>query len=206
MLTILYEEDDPELMDRVFSFRHQRFVEHMGWQELRRSDQREKDQYDGADVLHAVLIHEHQVIGYSRLLPTTSPHFVGDYSQLDAEALPCGPEIFEWSRCATLPCAPFVKGMAASDLLMTGVLECLIRIGARAIVFLTYPPLVMMMRQRGYPVQVLADISLNAERVQVVFSTLPEDLLARHRESYSIQGSLLSFRTKLEMGWRKRGS
>lgn len=200
MLTILYEDDDPLLMEKVWSFRHRRFVEQMEWNELRRRDQRERDQYDRPDIVHAVLVHKKEVIGYSRLLPTTAPHFARDYSQLAPGSLPSGPDIFEWSRCATALNAPFINGIAASDLLMTGVLECLVRMGAKAILFLTYPPLVMMMRQRGYPVQVLADVTLQGHRVEVAYSIIPDDLLSRHYKDYGIAGEVLCLRTRNRSG------
>src|SRR6478735_8312446 len=114
MLTVLYEDDDPLLMEKVWAFRHRRFVEEMEWNELRRPDHRERDQYDGSDVVHAVLMHREQVIGYSRLLPTTAPHFARDYGRLPSGALPCGPDIFEWSRCATAANAPLINGVSAS--------------------------------------------------------------------------------------------
>lgn len=66
--------------------------------------------------------------------------------------------------------------------------------------FLTYPALVMMMRQRGYPVQVLADVTLQGHRVEVAYSILPEDLLSRHYKDYGIVGEVLCLRTRNRSG------
>jgi acyl-homoserine lactone synthase len=194
MLKIIYEADDPELMEKVWSFRHKRFVEELGWEELRRDDCRERDEFDTADTLHAVLVHGGNVIGYSRLLPTTRSHLTNDFCRQHGIEPPSGPHIYEWSRCAAELGAPDVNGHAASDLLMTGVLECLVEIGARAVVFLTYAPIVKMMRRRGYPVEHISSLRLaNGDQVEAVFSTLPVDLLFRHRQRHSIQVSLLAW-------------
>jgi len=192
MLKVIHEADDPELMEKVWLFRHQRFVEQLGWEELRRKDGRERDQYDTADAIHAVLVCRGKIVGYSRLLPTTRPHFAGSLCGHLSARMPSGPSIFEWSRCATVLDAPPIGAHAASDLLMTGVLECLVQLNARAIVFVTYAPLVKMMRRRGYPVRYLDILSLNnGDRVEVISSRLPPSLLSLHRERYRIRQSLL---------------
>ncbi|WP_431323402.1 acyl-homoserine-lactone synthase [Rhizobium sp. YTU87027] len=179
-------------MEQVWLFRHKRFVEQLGWKELRREDGRERDQYDTADAIHAVLVHRGQIVGYSRLIPTIRPHFASSLHRSLSARLPSGPSIFEWSRCATARNALPVGAHAASDLLMTGVLECLVQLNASAIVFVTYTPLVEMMRRRGYPVQCRDIVSLsNGDRVEIVSSSLPPDLLSLHRQRHGVTQSLL---------------
>jgi len=192
MLKAIHEADDHELMHEVWLFRHQRFVEQLGWEELRRKDGRERDQYDTADAIHAVLIFRGRIVGYSRLIPTTRPHFAGSLGGHLSARMPTGPSIFEWSRCATVLDAPPIGAHAASDLLMTGVLECLVQLNARTIVFVTYTPLVKMMQRRGYPVKCLGTVPLkNGDRVEVVSSSLPPNLLPLHRQRHDIKQSLL---------------
>ena len=192
MLRIIRGADDPELMEQVWLFRHKRFVEQLGWEELRREDGRERDLFDTADAIHVVLVHRGRIVGYSRLITTTLPHFASSLRRSLSARLPSGPSIFEWSRCATAVDAPPVGGHAASDLLMTGVLECLVQLNARAIVFVTYTPLVKMMRRRGYPVECLDILSLNnGDQVEVVSSSLPPNLLSLHRKRHGIKQSLL---------------
>lgn len=193
MLQIIYEDDDPALMKRVWAFRHRRFVEQMGWRELARDDELERDQYDTSTALHLVLEHNGEVVGYSRLLPTTGPHLVQEF--LPALITPpSGPRVYEWSRCATALDAPPIAGLPAGEILMTGALECLTCIGAEAISFLTYPAVVRMMRRRGYPARILADITVaNGDKVQAVFSTLPAGLLARHWQAIGIEQTLVAW-------------
>jgi acyl-homoserine lactone synthase len=196
MLKILHEADDPELMEKVWSFRYERFVLQLGWEELRRPDQRERDEFDTAETIHAVLVSSAEVVGYSRLLPSNSPHLTLNFGRCVGIDTPTGPSIFEWSRCATAISAPRLNGLSASDLLMTGVLECLIEVGAQAVVFLTYPAISRMMRRRGYPIRKLGSLMLpSGDTVDAVTSKLPYDLLDRHRHNHGITGSLLEWGT-----------
>lgn len=193
MLQIIHEVDDPDLMRRVWAFRHRRFVEQMGWRELARDDNIERDQFDTPAALHLVLEHNNEVVGYSRLLPTTGPHLVKEFLATSVK-FPYGPGIYEWSRCATALDAAPIAGLPVGDILMIGVLECLISLGADAISFLTYPAVVRMMRRRGYPVRVIADIAVpNGDHVQAVFSPLPTELLARQRQAAGIEHSLVTW-------------
>ena len=194
MLRIIHEADDPELMEQVWFFRHQIFVQHLGWDELRREDGRERDEYDTADAIHAILIHGRRILGYSRLIPTTRPHFTSSLHRPLTAKLPMGSDIFEWSRCATDLHKASIGAYATSDLLMTGVLECLVQLSARTILFVTCSPLIDMMKRRGYPVQCLDIVSLgNGDRAEIASSNLPHDLLARHRQRYGIRRSLLAW-------------
>ena len=193
MLRIIHEYDDPDLMERVWSFRHVRFVEQLGWEELCRPDRRERDRFDTEWAVHAVLLHHDQIIGYSRLIPTTVPHLAAE-ARPPQVTLPNGPHVFEWTRCATALDPPLVDGVAASDILMTGVLECLLHLDAQEILFLTYPKLVKMMGRRGYPVNLLATLAAESGKpIQIASAKLSADLLRLHRRTYGISNSLLSW-------------
>lgn len=194
MLKILREPDDPGLMEQIWSFRHRKFVEEMGWEELRHSDQRERDSYDTADTYHVVLVADKRVVAYSRLLPTTLPHLTKRFCEEVAVKTPSGPSVFEWSRCATADDAPLINGRSASDLLMTGVLECLLELEAQTVIFLTYQSVIKMMRRRGYPIKNLCSITLpNGDRVEAVTSALSIDILDRHRRKHKVAVSLLEW-------------
>ncbi|SEI18396.1 acyl-homoserine lactone synthase [Rhizobium tibeticum] len=194
MLRILFEHEDPELTERVWAFRHLRFVEQLGWEELRRKDRRERDRFDTPSVVHAVLALHGEVIGYSRLVPTIAPHFAGEVADALRINLPKGPQVYEWTRCATALNAPPIAGVNASDLLMTGVLECLLHLGARQILFVTYTPLVEMMRRRGYLVRALASLPLERDRpVTLASAEISLNLLHQHRRTYGVCGTLLSW-------------
>jgi acyl-homoserine lactone synthase len=191
MLKIMREKDDPALMERVWAFRHHRFVEQLGWEELRRSDGRERDEFDTGQTYHAVLVDGGHVIGYSRLIRTTQPHLTNDFCVAANVEIPSGEFIFEWSRCAIARGAPRNRGHSAANLLMTGVLECLLELEAQRIVFLTYPVVTTMMRRRGYPVQRHLGFELaNGDRIEAVSSAISPQLLLRHRQKHCISASL----------------
>jgi len=201
MLQIVHEHDDPALMDRVWSFRHTRFVEQLGWEAVRRADRRERDQFDGPSAIHLILEHEKQIVGYSRLLPTALPHLAGEFCPDLMEMLPAERYPFEWTRCAIAPNAPAIDGIGVSDLLMTGVLECLLVLGATAVVFLTYPRVVAMMRRRGYRFDLIETVAEEkGVPIQLAAASVSRDLLRLHHDKYRISQSILCFRASFAGG------
>lgn len=201
MLQVIHEHDDPALMDRVWSFRHTRFVEQLGWDAVRRADRRERDQYDGPSAIHLIVEHEKQIIGYSRLLPTAFPHLACQFCPDLMATLPEDRYPFEWTRCATARNAPAMNGIGVSDLLMTGVLECLLVLGATGVVFLTYPRVVTMMRRRGYQFDLIETVAEeNGVPIQLAAASVSRDLLRRHRDKYRISQPLLCLRGSVAVG------
>jgi acyl-homoserine lactone synthase len=193
MLRIIYEHEDRLLMERIWSFRHMRFVEQLGWENLRRPDRRERDCFDNKHAIHIVLILHDEIIGYSRLLPTTIVHLAAEICPDPHANLPSGPHTYEWSRCAVALDAPSIAGVTASDMLMTGVLECLLHLGAKKILFVTYPSLVQMMRRRGYSVKLLATFAADdGTPTQIASARVSAKLLGLHRRTCGITGPLVS--------------
>ncbi|GJE58124.1 acyl-homoserine-lactone synthase [Methylobacterium trifolii] len=93
------------VMEKVYLFRHKLFVERLKWEECRKADGREIDQFDGAGCVHLVRMDGGEVTAYTRLLPTTKPHLLTDvYPHLAQNGpAPRGPRVYEWTRCGTLP-------------------------------------------------------------------------------------------------------
>lgn len=88
-------------MEQAWRLRHQVFVEEKGWSDLARPDGREIDQFDTPHAVHLLAIETGQVIGYSRLLPTTRPHLLSDVMpQLCEGERPVGHDTWEWTRQA----------------------------------------------------------------------------------------------------------
>lgn len=87
------------LMDQAFRLRHRVFVEESGWEDLRKADGREIDQFDDARATHMLFVEDGQVVGYQRMLPTTRPHLLSDVlSELCEGERPVGPHVWEWTR------------------------------------------------------------------------------------------------------------
>jgi acyl-homoserine lactone synthase len=86
----------------AFEFRHRAFVEEAGWENLRRDDGKEIDQFDMDETIHVILIKGGEVQAYSRLNPTVGPHILSEvYPHLAAAGVPRGRDIWEWSRMGT---------------------------------------------------------------------------------------------------------
>ncbi|MBB3659718.1 acyl-homoserine lactone synthase [Rhizobium sp. BK650] len=195
MLQVIRESDDPALMERVWSFRYTRFVEQLEWEAVKRADRYERDQFDGAAAIHLILEHENEIAAYSRLLPTSRPCLAAKFYPRLSATLPVENYPFEWTRCATASNAPVINGIAASNLLMTGVLECLLALGARGVIFLTYPRVIGMMRRRGYQFDLVEPVAEeNGVPIELAAARLSRDLLQLHRDKYRISESILSWR------------
>ena len=89
-------------LELAFQFRHDAFVEEAGWENLRRADAKEVDQFDTADTIHIILIKSGRVQAYSRLNSTMSPHLLSEvYPHLASRGVPREPTAWEWSRMGT---------------------------------------------------------------------------------------------------------
>ena len=92
------------LYARVAGYRHQVFVEKLGWP-LHTENGMESDQFDRPDTVYVVAenVHGH-ITGCARLLPTTGPYLLGEVfpQLLNGLPPPCSPEVWELSRFAAI--------------------------------------------------------------------------------------------------------
>ena len=89
-------------LDLAFKFRHEAFVDEAGWENLRRADGREIDQFDTPDTIHVIIMRNGRVEAYSRLNPTVKPHVLSEiYPELASRGIPRDEGIWEWSRMGT---------------------------------------------------------------------------------------------------------
>lgn len=101
--------DRPDLWQAVHSLRHSIFVEEMGWEDLRRPDGLEMDQFDHDEATHHLVIRNGELAGYQRMLPTTRPHLLTEVlTDLYEGTPPSGPDVFELTRYAVA--RPFREG------------------------------------------------------------------------------------------------
>jgi len=93
--------EQPDLWRAVHSLRHRIFVEEMGWEDLRRADRLEIDQFDHEDAIHHIVVRDGEVAGYQRMLPTTRPCLLTEVlTDLYEGTPPSGPDVFELTRYA----------------------------------------------------------------------------------------------------------
>ncbi|MCZ8545776.1 GNAT family N-acetyltransferase [Mesorhizobium qingshengii] len=94
----------PDLWEAVHRLRYKIFVEEMGWDDLRRPDGLERDQFDHDEAVHQIVIRGDEVAGYQRLLPTTRGHLLTEVlTDLFEGTPPSGPNIYELTRYAVAP-------------------------------------------------------------------------------------------------------
>lgn len=90
---------DAELLAH-FRLRHEIYVVERKWQELARPDGCERDQFDDQNATYVLAIDKDEVVGGSRLIPTTSPHLLSEVflHLTSVRGLPRAADIYEWTR------------------------------------------------------------------------------------------------------------
>ena len=146
--------DQSELMEQVWRFRHEQFVEKLRWDSLRQEDGREIDQFDHDEAIHLPLLHDERIVGYSRLLPTTRPHLLSDvYPEImGGAAWPRGERVYEWTRCIGLPKPVSNYGAQATNLVSVGVVEFCLHAGIESLIVETHPKLAYRLMELGWDV------------------------------------------------------
>lgn len=183
-----------DAMEKIWRFRHQQFVERFGWEDVRRADGREIDEFDTDQAIHLALFAGHRVVGYSRLLPTTMPHLLSDvYPHLMGQrSWRREPSVYEWTRCVASEDNGRINGIPASHLLMTGVMEFCLTAGIEALIVETHPKLVNQLLTTGWDVTVLNQPAVLDEKLVVPIEARPSKAgLLQHHRLYSMEGSTL---------------
>ncbi len=132
------------LYARVASYRHQVFVEKLGWP-LHTENGMESDQFDRPDTVYVVAQDGNgHIIGCARLLPTTSSYLLGEIfpELLNGLSLPRSNDVWELSRFAAVdlnsthvPSESFSSSVASK--LLDKTLSCAFEHGAKRIITVT---------------------------------------------------------------------
>ncbi|MGN6667387.1 MAG: acyl-homoserine-lactone synthase [Trinickia sp.] len=147
----------PDDLDAALAhYRHQIFVEQLGWNLPCADDGFERDQYDREDTLYVIARDESGAIcGCARLLPTTRPYLLQElFPSLLADGMepPRDTAVWELSRFAASTsngafgeeaCAWAVRPMLAS------VVECAVKMGARQLIGVTFLSMERLFRRIG---------------------------------------------------------
>jgi acyl-homoserine lactone synthase len=185
------------LLEKVYRFRHDFFVDHMKWENLRRPDSREIDEFDTVEAIHIVDVKDDQIAGYTRLLPTTRPHLLSHvYPELLQGAQePVGPDIWEWTRAAVAPRRRDSRSAtdSAPGRMYASVVETCFLFGIRGLVVQTSPLLLTRVIGLGFDPRPLALPMEHRGRLIVPFYTEPTDrTLATIRRVFELHGPVLS--------------
>ena len=190
------------LLDKVYRFRHDFFVNHMKWEALRKPDGREIDEFDTPSCAHIVGIDGAKVISYTRLLPTTEPHLLTHvYPEiLDGAPSPAGPTIWEWTRCAVAPASR--EGRRGADPatigMFLGVTEACLFLGVSALLVETHPLLLTRCIELGWKCRPLAlPKELDGSTVVPFKAELKDTTLATSRALFGVNESVLTIEDEL---------
>lgn len=119
----------PYLLDRLFRFRHDIFVNERGWTEFDRAGLYETDQYDTDEAAYLIAVDDfEEVVGCCRLTPSLSPSLTYDhFSFLIEGAVPRRPDVLDLTRFAI---AKNSRGSRTYPELLAGVQEYCLEQGA----------------------------------------------------------------------------
>jgi acyl-homoserine lactone synthase len=183
-------------LDQAFRLRHNVFVENMGWDDLRREDGREIDQFDDEHAVHMLYVQEGRVLGYQRMLSTLRPHLLSHVlPHLCEVERPRGPNIWEWTRYCVDP-AHRERGRHLSPIasaLLTGIVEWGLGTGVDTILIQMNPLWLLRLVQLHFRVQPLGfPQTMGRDEVIAVAATFDQRTLSRLHETSGRFGSVLS--------------
>jgi acyl-homoserine lactone synthase len=186
-----------DLIERCYRLRHRVFVEERRWEDLRRPDGRDVDQFDTADAIHVVVTEGREPVAYTRLLPTTRPHLLSDiYPELlDGAELPRGPAIYEWTRCCVAPQqreGHSSMSPAARELFL-GIAECCVAAGIEALSVETHPVWITRLLELGWKARPLAlPTTYKGETVVAMLAGVSEQTVETTRAVFGIEREVIA--------------
>lgn len=182
-------------LEQHFRLRHEIYVVERRWQALARPIDIEMDAFDTEHAIYLLALDScGNVVGGSRLIPTTRPHLLGDvFPQLANGTPPRAPDIYEWTRFfISFPHRTTGKSARVAGEMLCGLLEAGLRLGARkiSVVCETFWP--DRLRTLGWTVEMLGGPSrLDDCDVIGVLIEVTEAALESTRHFYGIEGSVL---------------
>lgn len=89
-----------ELLDQSFQFRHEIFVNELGWKDMKPENGRERDQFDTPDTVHLLITEDDTLVGGGRLHSSFGPTLMSEiYPQLaDVRGIQRGSDVMEITR------------------------------------------------------------------------------------------------------------
>lgn len=147
-----------ELLARVSGYRHQVFVEMLGW-ELQTQNGVELDQFDRPDTLYVITQDEQgRVNGCARLLPTHRPYLLGEVfpQLLNGLPPPSTPDVWELSRFAAVDFnnqTSSARGQFSSPIMVELLREsiaCAVAHGAKRLISVSPVGVERLLRRTGF--------------------------------------------------------
>jgi len=176
-----------------FRLRHEIYVVERNWYDLARADGLERDQFDNEDATYILAIDSGQVIGGSRLVPTTRPHLLSEVFPYLASVrgLPIGVDIYEWTRMFVIKSRREGRTMGGQTrgMVICGVLEHCLENGITSLTALIEMFWLPLFHAMGWNLMPLGLPELiNGEWSIAVKMAINEDTLASTRRFHGIAG------------------
>jgi acyl-homoserine lactone synthase len=184
-------------LELAFKFRHEFFVESLGWEAIRKPDGREVDEFDTEHTVHIIGLVDGKVLFYSRLVPSLRPHLLSHiYPELlQGAEEPTGPDIWEASR-GTLFARRLPDGRAnplAGRMTLAGI-ETALFVGAHYLHMQIPTDHLGRLNDHGYRPRALAPpISYDGSELVAVLSTVDATTLETTRNLYGISSPVATF-------------
>jgi acyl-homoserine lactone synthase len=199
--------DRPDLWQAVHSLRHSIFVDEMGWEDLRRTDGLEIDQFDHDEATHHLVIRNGELAGYQRMLPTTRPHLLTEIlTDLYEGTPPCGPDVFELTRYAVAK--PYREGRwgvsSVGSELIAGFIEWGMTRGVDKVIIEFEPMWVLRALQLRFLAQPLGyQRTYGRQQVVATLLTFDETTLRTVREKRNFDAPVLARGEPVFGGFKK---
>ena len=189
-------------LERHFRLRHEIYVVERRWQALARPIDIEMDAFDTEHAIYLLALDgSGDVIGGSRLVPTTQPHLLGDvFPQLAKGMPPRAPDIYEWTRFfIAFPHRTAGRSARLAGEVLCGLLEASLQLGTRKISVVCEAFWPDRLRALGWSVAILGE-RLRLEDCEIVGALIEvtEAALESTRRCYGIEGSVLHPPGKLQ--------
>jgi acyl-homoserine lactone synthase len=183
-----------KLLEGAFKLRHRVFVDEKKWEDLRKPDGREIDQFDGPQCIYIVATERNSVVGNLRMTPTTHPHLLADVHQhLCARPEPRGPAIWEWTRYCEQPLKRGRSkwGEVAAHVQVAGM-EWLFMHGVRDVVVEYNPKFIDRHLEMGFEVNLLGlPVEMEGEQVVAVHMRFDFNTLYQTRACLGVTRPIL---------------
>ncbi len=167
-------------MDQAYRLRHDVFVGEKRWENLRRQDGRDIDQFERPENHHFILKINDKVIGYQRMLPTTLPHVLSHVAPelCDPAKMPAGPHIYEWTRHCVHPEYRKKQGVQYGAMLTYALVKWGLKHAVEGIIVEYHPKWIRRFENLGFHVERLGpEVLLHGETAVAVLMRFDQSTL-----------------------------
>lgn len=175
-----------QVLEANYKARHSVFVEKRGWEELRKDDGREIDQFDNDDTTNLLFMDEDgKLLGGSRLTPSTRPNLLADvFPHLASmKPLPRSEKIHDWTRLYVNPDNRASSGyFNVAAQIQSGLIDYCLRQHIRKLTAVIDPSWIIRFTRHGLKPQALGmPVMHKGEMIVAVTLTISKYAMQRSR-------------------------